>query len=96
MTKLTRRHITSKDSDQPVHQPSIETVLIHHSLDSLEAVKGNCDQQRLRSGCTDVDFVMRWLICYGYSLEVSQQGAANECALQFSCRFKKKINTLWS
>ena len=46
---------TSKDLDQPVHQPSMSRVLVYPSLDSLEAVEGACDQQRLRRlrGCTE-------------------------------------------
>ena len=39
--------VTSKDSDQPVHLPSIAVVLVYPSLDSREAVEGTCDQQRL-------------------------------------------------
>ena len=41
MTKPTiDLHVTSKDSDQPVHPPSMARVLVHPSLDSLEAVEG--------------------------------------------------------
>ena len=43
--------MTSKDSDQPVHPPSMAKVLIYLSLASLEAVEGRCDQQRLSSAC---------------------------------------------
>ena len=32
--------VTSKDTDQPVHTPSMARVLIHPSLDSLDAVEG--------------------------------------------------------
>ena len=39
--------VTSKDSDQPVYPPSTARALIYPSLDSLEAVEGTCDQQRL-------------------------------------------------
>ena len=58
--------VTSKDSDQPVHPPSIARVFIHPSLDSSEAVEGICNQWwmiRLR-GCTslNVGFVLRLLI----------------------------------
>ena len=35
-TKPTIRHVTSKDSDQPVYPPTIARVLVHPSLDSLE------------------------------------------------------------
>ena len=31
--------VTSKDSDQPVHLPSVARVLVYPSLDSLEAVE---------------------------------------------------------
>ena len=44
---------TSKDSDQPVHPPSMARVLVHHSLDSLEAVESTCDKRRLWFVCTD-------------------------------------------
>ena len=37
----------SKDSEQPVHAPSEARILVYHCLDSLEAVKGTCDQRRL-------------------------------------------------
>ena len=39
--------VTSKDSDQHVHPPSIARVLVHPSLDSPEVVEGTCNQQRL-------------------------------------------------
>ena len=39
--------VTSKDSDQPVHPPSVTRVIVYQSLDSPEAVKDTCDQQRL-------------------------------------------------
>ena len=39
--------VTSKDSDQSIHSPSMAMVLIYPSLDSLETVEGMCDQQRL-------------------------------------------------
>ena len=38
---------TSKDSDQPVHPPSMARVLVRPSLDSPEAVEGACSQRRL-------------------------------------------------
>ena len=38
---------TRKDSDQPVHPPSMARVLVHPSFDSPEAVEGTCDQRRL-------------------------------------------------
>ena len=40
MTKPTMSSVTSKDSDQPVHPPSMARVLVYPSLDSLEAVEG--------------------------------------------------------
>ena len=39
--------VTSKDSDQPVHPPSMARVLRHPSLENLEAVEGACDQRKL-------------------------------------------------
>ena len=36
--------VTSKDSDQPVHPPSMAKALVYSSLDSLEAVEGTCDR----------------------------------------------------
>ena len=39
--------LTSKDSDQSVHPLSMARVLVYSSLDSLEALKGTFDQQRL-------------------------------------------------
>ena len=54
--------VTSKDSYQPVHPPSMARVLVYPSLDSPEAVKGTCDQRRLRSDCADAqaDLSRRW------------------------------------
>ena len=47
--------MTSKDSDQPVQQPStsMASVLVYPSLINPEAVEGKCDQRRLRSDCAD-------------------------------------------
>ena len=39
--------VTSNDSDQTVHPPSMARILVHPSLDSLEAVEGTCNQWRL-------------------------------------------------
>ena len=36
--------VTSKDSDQPVHVPSMARVLVYPSLDRQEAVEDTCDQ----------------------------------------------------
>ena len=36
--------VTSKDSDQPVHPPSMARVLVHPSLDRTEVVEGTCNQ----------------------------------------------------
>ena len=57
---------TSKDSDQPVHQPSMARILIYPYLDSLVAVEGTCKQGRLLSDCADVqaDLSLRWLHKY--------------------------------
>ena len=48
-----KTYVTSKDSDQPVHPPSMSRLLIYPSLDSLKPVEGTCDQQRLWSDCAD-------------------------------------------
>ena len=39
--------VTSKESDEPVHQASMTPILIYPSLDSLDAVEGTCNWQRL-------------------------------------------------
>ena len=39
--------VTSKDADQPLHATSKAMVFLYSSLDSLEAVEGTCEQQRL-------------------------------------------------
>ena len=39
--------VTSKDSDQPVHPPSMARVPVYPTLESLELVEGTCDQRRL-------------------------------------------------
>ena len=36
--------VTSKDSVQPVHAPSMSRVLIYPSLDSSEAIEGTCNR----------------------------------------------------
>ena len=46
--------MTSKDSNQPVHPPSIARVLVYSSWDSLKIVQGTHKQHRLWSDCTDV------------------------------------------
>ena len=48
--------VTSKDSDQSVHPPSMAMVLMFSSLNSLEAVESTCDQR------TDQTVRMRRLI----------------------------------
>ena len=45
--KYNKTCVTSKDSDQPLHLPSIARVLIYPLLDSLDVVEGTCDQRRL-------------------------------------------------
>ena len=45
MTKPTIRHVMNIDSDQPVQPTSKARVLVHPSLDSLEAVEGTWHQQ---------------------------------------------------
>ena len=45
--------VTSKDSDQPVHPPSMTRVLVYPTLNSQE-VEGTYNQQRLWSDCAEV------------------------------------------
>ena len=54
--------VTSKDSDQPVHPPSLTRVLFYPSLDSPEAVEDTWDQRRLWADCVDAqaDLSLRW------------------------------------
>ena len=54
--------ISSKDSDQPVHSPSMARVLIYPSLGSPMAIEGTCNQRRLRSDCANVqvDLSLHW------------------------------------
>ena len=61
MTQPTLGHMTSKDSDQPVHPPSLAKVLVHPSLDSPEAVEGTCDYGRRMTAQADLCFDVRWL-----------------------------------
>ena len=49
----TIRSGTSKDSDQPLHPPSMARVLLYPSLDSFEAVEGRYDKWNLWSDCTN-------------------------------------------
>ena len=70
--------VTSKDLDHSVHPTTMARVLGHHSLDSMEAVHGTCDQRRLWSDCAEAQadlslrlshksycsFVVRWLISF--------------------------------
>ena len=44
--------VTSKNSDQPLHPPSIASVLVH-PLDRRDSVECICNQQWLWSDCTD-------------------------------------------
>ena len=39
--------VSSKDSDQLVHPPSMASILVYLSLDSLKGIEGTCNQQRL-------------------------------------------------
>ena len=54
--------VTSKDSDQPVHPPSMAKIFVYPSLDRLEAVEGTCNQQRLWSNYVDAqaDMNLHW------------------------------------
>ena len=42
-----KTYVISKDSYQPVHPPNMARILVHPSLDSMEAIEGTCNQQRL-------------------------------------------------
>ena len=55
--------VTSKDSDQPVHLPSMARLLVYSSLDIPEAVERTCDQSRCWSDCADAqaDLSLCWL-----------------------------------
>ena len=54
--------VTSKDSDKSVHPPSMARIFVYLSLDSLKAVQGTGDQQRLWSDCVDAqaDLSLCW------------------------------------
>ena len=53
-TKSYHNTATSKDSDHPVHPPSMTRVFSFIPfLDSLEAIESTCDQRRLYSDCAD-------------------------------------------
>ena len=57
--------VTRKDSDQPVHPPSMARVLVHLSLDNPEAVDGHAISK---------DTLIRLHLCAGWSesLQVGQ------------------------
>ena len=42
-----KTYVTSKDSDQPVHPPSMARDLIYPALDRLEAIEATSDLPRL-------------------------------------------------
>ena len=44
-----KTHVTSKDSDQPVHPHSIARILVYLCFDSLEAIESTRDQRKLIS-----------------------------------------------
>ena len=44
MSHYNKTCVTSKDSDQPVHPPSMAWILVCPFLDSAEAVEGTCDK----------------------------------------------------
>ena len=54
--------VTSKDSDQSVHPPSMAGVIFHPSSDNPESVQGTCDQRRLWLDCAyaQADLSLRW------------------------------------
>ena len=58
--------VTSKDSDQPVHPPSMARVLVYPSLDNREGSRRHTSSSktliRLRDFGLIVGFVVRWLI----------------------------------
>ena len=66
-----KKCMTSKDSAQPVHPPSMARVLVHLSLNNSEAVEGVCNQRRLWTDCADarhiVGFIMCWLKYFIYT-----------------------------
>ena len=57
-----KTYVTRKDSDQAVQPPCMARLLVHSSLDSLEAVEGTCNQRRLWSDCADAqaDLWLHW------------------------------------
>ena len=59
MQNLQTTCVTSKDSNQPVYQP---TIYVYLFLDCPGVVKGTCDQQRLWSNCAvaQADLSLRW------------------------------------
>ena len=42
-----KTYVTSKDSDQPVHQTRTTRFLVYHSLDNVDTAECKCDKQRL-------------------------------------------------
>ena len=96
--------VTSKNSDSPVHPPSMTRVLIHPSLDSQEAVEGSCDQQRLWSDCADgqADLSICWwhksycrFCCALAHFVVLIRSAFNTHNNCFHWQIRRNINTFW-
>ena len=54
--------VASKDSDQPVHPPSMARGPVYPSFDNPEAVEDTCDQRRLWLDCADAqaDLSLGW------------------------------------
>ena len=52
---------TSKVSNQSVHPPSVATILVYPSLDSLEAVEGTCEHE---DSDQTADAQADWSVCW--------------------------------
>ena len=60
--------VTSKDSEQPVHPPSMARVLVYPSLDSPKSLEDTRNQRRLWSDCVDAqaDLSLHWSHKFNY------------------------------
>ena len=58
--KTYKTSVTSKDSDQPVHPPSMTRVLIYPSLDGLAAAEGSCIGKDSDANA-QADLSLRWM-----------------------------------
>ena len=52
--------VTSEDSDQPVHPPSMAKLLIYPSFGSLSSVDGTRDQRTDQAAHAQADLSIRW------------------------------------